>query len=114
MFRVPEKLYSTARSIVAFWVYAVEELNPLLLAFADKIGRNVPFDDPPVKISFPAETLDFFVDELFAASVLTNALIHAFLTGDADVVHVGFFAPEHVNGEEYDLTFNIFFVMIHA
>ena len=114
-FRMPEKLYSAYGFVVTFWVYAVEKLYPSLLAFADKIRRNALFDNPPVKISFPADVLDFTVDKLLAATVLTNAFIYAFLTCDADVMHVGLSAPDNVNGKKRRrLTFSFVFVMIHT
>ena len=39
--------------VVSVWENTVEEVNPKLLALADKIGGNAALCDPPVKISFP-------------------------------------------------------------
>ena len=90
----------------------MEERYPILLVLGDTIGRNISLDNPPVPI-FPTDAPDFAVDKLLAASVLTNAPCYLLLS-DADVMHIGFVTPQHVHCEEDDLTFNIFFGIIHT
>ena len=103
---------SAASFVIALGVHAVEECYPALLALGDTIGRNIFFYNPPVKI-FPADALNFTVDKLLAASVLTNAPCYL-PARDADIMHIDFVAPKHVHCEEDDLTFNIFFGIIHT
>ena len=105
---------TAAGLVVAFRIDAIEERDPLLLALADESRRNICFDNPPVTL-LPADLLELTVDELFAAFVLANALVNGLLTRDADIIHVGFVAPDRVHGkDDLGLTIRCVFATIHV
>ena len=111
-FKIP---YSACGSVISVGEDAIEKLYPLTLAFVDKVRWNVFFNNPPVEIAFPAETLNFAVDELFfAAYMLTNALFN-FATCDTDVKFISTSAPNHVDDEHESLTIGgCFAIILHA
>lgn len=86
-------------SVVSVGEHAIVEGYSFWFTITDKICGDVFLYNPPVKIIFPADRLNFKVNELLAAFMLANAGVDRFLACHADIKAICGSAPNDVNGE---------------